>query len=143
MATWVDIPDIFLVTPADVISESVEYHVQIKFMAGKIIECNGAWLLLVKLPSPAKEIAIRWVTCCGVLLAANNGWRYGVIQRNDTWWLVQRFTTQLSVSALWGRVDEHVAVATLLGQRLQNHLQHVTASDNRSGLSYIAKNGLV
>ncbi|WP_253383365.1 hypothetical protein [unidentified bacterial endosymbiont] len=145
MATWQDIPEmIFLAPKMSDVKEHNSFNVQISFLSGKVIKCNTeAWLLLVKLPTPAKELIFRWVNCCGVLLAANEGWHYGVMQRNDAWWLVQRFTDQYPVSALRRKVHEQIAVATLLGRRLQKQLQNVMKNDKQLNSFYMAKNGLV
>lgn len=143
MTTWLDIPDIFWLGQKDTGNSDTEYNIQINFLPGKIIECGDFWLLLVELPNPSEESLIRWVTCCGVLLAANNAWQYGVIQRNDVWWLVQRFTNSLSAQVLCQKANEHIAVATLLGRRLQKQLQNVMTNDNQSRLSHMVRNGLV
>ncbi|EAM5218126.1 hypothetical protein EIN11_22600 [Salmonella enterica] len=143
MATWLDIPDIFWLGHKNNSGECIEFTVQINFLSGKIIENSDFWLLMVKLPTPSEKDVARWITCSGVLLAANGAWQYGIIQRDNIWWLVQRFTNQVELYVLCQKVNEHIAVATLLGRRLQNQLQNVITNDNQFRLSHMVRNGLV
>lgn len=122
MSAWFDIPDIYWEGKKSLSGGRSAYSIEVGFLPGLIVEDAHFWLLLVQLPKPEKNIELAWLKYAGLLLAANNAGHYGILQRDNSWWLVRRYVTTLSMAALQLSTSEHVAIATLVGRRVQNQL---------------------
>ena len=122
MSAWFGIPDIYWEGKKTNRAGRSVFSVEAGFLPGLIIEDMHSWLLLVQLPKPDKNIELTWLKYTGLLLAANNANYYGVLQRDNTWWLVRRYTASQSMEILQRSTSEHVALATVLGRRVQRQL---------------------